>query len=166
MYIFIENKIKKDECSYYESTDAIVVRQPLIALNEYNLKFYKRVFRKIKKIINLAPKKPQIIDYNIIANLEKNYFFNNTKKEYFGCSVGWDNTPRHKNYGQVFSNKTPEIFQHTFKILLQESKKIKNEFLFINAWNEWAEGMYLEPDEENGYNYLEVIKKTKEAVLK
>lgn len=161
----IENKVKKEECSYCKMTDAIVARQPLIALNEYNLKFYKRVIRKIKKMINIIPDKPQIIDYSIIADYERNYFSNNTKKEYLGCSVGWDNTPRHKNFGQVFSNETAINFQQTVKELLKKSNKIGNEFLFINAWNEWAEGMYLEPDEESGYDYLEAIKKAKEDIL-
>jgi hypothetical protein len=39
--------------------------------------------------------------------------------------------------------------------LLDICKKQKKEFLFLTAWNEWGEGAMLEPDEENGYSYLE-----------
>ena len=38
------------------------------------------------------------------------------------------------------------------------AKQNNKEFIFFTAWNEWGEGAYIEPDTENGYEYLEVIK--------
>lgn len=75
-----------------------------------------------------------------------------------GAFVDWDNTPRNKN-GLCYIGATPEKFEN---YMTQLVKKVKQEYekkyIFINAWNEWAEGAYLEPDEKNGYEYLEAIK--------
>jgi len=73
----------------------------------------------------------------------------------------WDNTPRSDYRGEVFENTTPELFKQQIKkgIEFLETKNYPEKFLIIKSWNEWAEGNYLEPDRENGYAYLEVIKK-------
>lgn len=68
----------------------------------------------------------------------------------------WDNTPRRQYKGTVFNNMNPELFKKQIKLML--TKYPESEFLYINAWNEWGEGAYLEPDTDNEYKYLEVIK--------
>lgn len=76
-----------------------------------------------------------------------------------GAFVRWDNTPRHGERGFIYKGETPEKFK---KYLSEQIKHAKNDYnedmMFMYAWNEWAEGGYLEPDEEYGYGYLESIR--------
>lgn len=69
-----------------------------------------------------------------------------------GLFFEWDNTPRHGYRGIVVTPPSKNQFMKLMNHLRQE------EYIFINAWNEWAEGMILEPTEETGYKYLEWIK--------
>lgn len=72
--------------------------------------------------------------------------------------VDWDNTPRKKMRGSVYLGATPEKFKDYFKkLIIKTSKEYQQDKIFIFAWNEWAEGGYLEPDEKYGYGYLEAI---------
>ncbi len=80
------------------------------------------------------------------------------KKVYYGGFSGFDDTPRKGKNGTVISGATPEKFERYFAQLLAKNDRCGNEFTFINAWNEWGEGMYIEPDSENGYKYLEAVK--------
>lgn len=79
-------------------------------------------------------------------------------KTYFCGVSGYDDTPRRGISGECLINATPDIFKRQMKILMQKSIDYGNDFLFVNAWNEWGEGMYLEPDETDGYGYLDAIK--------
>lgn len=74
--------------------------------------------------------------------------------------VDWDNTPRRGKRGSVIIGGSPEKFEKYLELLIKKSRvNYKTDLLFIFAWNEWAEGGYLEPDEKNGYGYLNAIKK-------
>ena len=77
-----------------------------------------------------------------------------------GAFVDWDNTPRNGKRGLVIHGSTPKKFEKYLETLINKTKKeYKKDMIFIFAWNEWGEGGYLEPDEENKYGYLEAIKK-------
>ena len=72
----------------------------------------------------------------------------------------WDNTPRFGINGSVYDHVTPEKFYNYFDILVKNAKKYyHSDKVFVFAWNEWAEGGYLEPDELYGSGFLEAIKK-------
>ncbi len=70
----------------------------------------------------------------------------------------WDNTARRKNSPTVVLNGTPENYEYwlsaTIKITVEKLQRSER-LVFINAWNEWAEGCYLEPDQKFGNSFLE-----------
>ena len=85
-----------------------------------------------------------------------------TDKTYYEGFVDFDNTPRRGNKGRVAVNATPERFSHYLTKLMAKSSAEGKELLFLNAWNEWGEGMYLEPDEKYGDAYLKAVLYAKE----
>lgn len=73
--------------------------------------------------------------------------------------IDWDNTPRKGHRGSVYIGASPEKFKKYFAQLIVNTRKFyKTDKIFIFAWNEWAEGGYLEPDEKFGFGYLNAIK--------
>lgn len=81
----------------------------------------------------------------------------------FPCvSPGWDNSSRRVNKPfMAFVHSTPQLFGKWLQATLNKFKPYgKDEnFVFINAWNEWAEGNHLEPDQKWGRAYLEETRK-------
>ncbi|MFI3201168.1 MAG: glycoside hydrolase family 99-like domain-containing protein [Eubacteriales bacterium] len=78
---------------------------------------------------------------------------------YQGGFVDFDNTPRCGNQGDIMVGSNVILFEKYLRKLKGKMKASGLEYLFINAWNEWGEGMYLEPDKRNGYGFLEAVSK-------
>lgn len=78
-----------------------------------------------------------------------------------GAFVDFDNTARYRNRAKIFTGVTPEIFEDYLSRLVGLVKSEYHEkVILMNAWNEWGEGAYLEPDQRNGYAYLEAVKRS------
>jgi lipopolysaccharide biosynthesis protein len=76
----------------------------------------------------------------------------------FPCvTPSWDNTARRKKGATILQNATPVAYEYWLKTILQRSlaKSSQEPLVFINGWNEWAEGNHLEPCQKWGHAYLE-----------
>jgi len=109
--------------------------------------------------------KGKIFDWNFFPEGSESY--KNPGYELFrGVCPGWDNTARKKKSGYIFLNSTPaEYGRWLFNATLDTCKRFTNpdkRIIFINAWNEWAEGAHLEPDQKYGYGYLLETRRAKE----
>lgn len=100
--------------------------------------------------------KGRIRHYNMFAEaVVKDY---TTKYTLYPCVFpGWDNTPRRLYSSGIFACSTPQGYRQwlTKACMFSSTTHEKdNRFVFINAWNEWAEGAHLEPSKAHGYAYL------------
>ena len=103
-----------------------------------------------------------IYRYGDLVELERQRLDTRTARDdgraYFpGVMPGWDNEARRPGRGTVFAGATPKLYASWLDHALRASQRLNppdRQFVFINAWNEWAEGAYLEPDMDNGFAYL------------
>lgn len=79
-----------------------------------------------------------------------------------GITPGWDNSARRKTGYVIFTQSTPEIYKKWLQHIVSnyQPKSVEENLLFINAWNEWAEGNHLEPCMKWGRKYLEATRDT------
>jgi lipopolysaccharide biosynthesis protein len=78
-------------------------------------------------------------------------------KRFRGVMTGFDNTPKMQTRSWVFLDSSPLLYQEWLMDALRETveKHTSGEqFVFVNAWNEWAEGAILEPCSQFGDGYL------------
>lgn len=156
-----------------ECFDAAIEFQPhseyLLSFLESNLKkklaaynkqpFYKRFFLKSndEELYRLKYR----IDYNEYVDyvLEK-HSYPTAYKRYPGANPMWDNTARRGKKAFILNNANPEKYKEWLNYHKKNFKPFSQEenFLFINAWNEWAEGNHLEPCQNWKLQYLEATK--------
>lgn len=153
-----ERKIAEFKKKTSKATEFVHLREPASMLSNYVLKlnylpnrFANALGKKFKgranylvrysgQLMFASASKKQICDPSIIR----------------GLCFEWDNTPRHGYRGYLISPPSKKEF-------FNYMRSVNNsEYVFINAWNEWCEGMILEPTEENGYKYLEWLKEWKD----
>ncbi|HEX3464167.1 MAG TPA: glycoside hydrolase family 99-like domain-containing protein [Candidatus Elarobacter sp.] len=80
---------------------------------------------------------------------------------YRTAMAGWDNTARLGERATIFHGATPELYEEWLHALVTEARlgHPDHRLVFVNAWNEWAEGAHLEPDRRFGTGYLEATRR-------
>jgi hypothetical protein len=138
--------------------DGELIFQPSFAL----LHNFNKENRLLKSAVERISENDVIIPYDsawpIMASVSER--IENHNNLFSSVVPGWDNTPRRKEGGLVLNGSTPEAYGRWLKL---EVSRLRNRepdkrVIFINAWNEWAEGNHLEPDLKFGRQYLETTK--------
>jgi lipopolysaccharide biosynthesis protein len=79
---------------------------------------------------------------------------------------GWDNTARRKSERSIFKHSSPALYEEWLRQTLRATAADESRLniVFINAWNEWAEGNHLEPCQRWGRAYLEATRKALDSI--
>lgn len=151
------NTFQKEPC--LKQSEAVIDFEPMLTVNT-QLSTSGKVVRKVKQILrkNFKLKILDTYDYDTVWKniINKKVSYGN-KKVFLGGFVDWDNTARKNENATIIKGASPEKFEKYLTEQLKKADEVNSEFVFINAWNEWAEGTYLEPDKKYKYGYLEAV---------
>jgi len=127
--------------------------------NVFNMSVLKRIKRRLMKYMGLKLEKDQY-HYDYFEYVQKQIELNFSKDVYPGITPMWDNSARRKIDPFILHNSTPEKYKYWLSHIKNNYtwEEMPESFLFINAWNEWAEGNHLEPCEKWSRSYLEATK--------
>lgn len=105
----------------------------------------------------------RVFDYKYLVDQSKS-IASEKYPLYHTVMPSWDNEARKPGKGHIFHNANPALYQEWLINTCRHTCNIhkKDKYVFINAWNEWAEGAYLEPDRRYGYAHLQA---TSNAIL-
>ena len=111
----------------------------------------------------LRPYQPingSVLSYPEVANHYMNKIRNENFMQFRSLVPVWDNTPRYGSEAYALHGFSPKVMQQWLEHIIRYSVNVLPEdrrFVVVNAWNEWAEGAHIEPDQRYGYAYLNGI---------
>ncbi|MCR9063043.1 MAG: glycoside hydrolase family 99-like domain-containing protein [Cytophagales bacterium] len=141
--------------------DAVIEWQP----DWGNLKIHPNFWQRIKQKLGIENSYSKD---NYAEVVERMLAKIPPETKHFECIMpGWDNCARKKKKAFVIDGSTPDLYEHWLEELCKKYTPPSKEenFLFINAMNEWAEGNHLEPDHKWGRAYLEATKRVLQKYL-
>ncbi len=116
----------------------------------------KKIVTRLKGGLNASPKR---IAY---ADVVRHALEDLPDEPRFLPSVlpNWDNTPRSGARGVVYEGATPALFEQYLRKAVDKvaNRPPSTAIVFLKAWNEWAEGNYVEPDLKYGHAYLDAVR--------
>ena len=131
------------------------LQQPWLILN------YKRIRRRVIGLLNQVfhLSIPQNKPFRFADVARRAVAIESPEGTYGGVFAGWDNTPRRGLISTIVLPPTKQEFKNYLTAKIQQTQNVYHtDFVFVNAWNEWAEGTVLEPDTIHRHQYLEAIK--------
>jgi 2-polyprenyl-3-methyl-5-hydroxy-6-metoxy-1,4-benzoquinol methylase len=122
-----------------------------------------RVQNRAVDVKNFVPLEGLVVQYTEVA---ERYLANDYRDRlvYRGVYPSWDNTARLERRAVVTVDANPENYEQWLRRatnLTERERDPEHRLVFINAWNEWAEGCHLEPDQKFGLGFLEATSRVK-----
>ena len=109
-----------------------------------------------------------VYDWQFLRRRSDNYS-TPSYKLFRGVCPSWDNEARRPGRGGVMIGSSPDEYRAWLKNAIRDTvtrfEEPSDRLVFVNAWNEWAEGAYLEPDRRYGYAYLQATRDALEDVV-
>lgn len=109
------------------------------------------IYQKIK----LSVSANNIVSYSRMVERILNKVWPTGYRKYPCVFPSWDNSARRKS-ATIIQNDDPAVYGKWLKKAVEDVQAYPDaeRFVFINAWNEWAEGCHLEPDRKHGHAFL------------
>jgi lipopolysaccharide biosynthesis protein len=104
-----------------------------------------------------------ILDYPALARAYLDRVYGG-RKVFKGVVPSWDNTARNGNRAVIVWNGTPANYEYWLSEAVRQTREESSRderLVFVNAWNEWAEGCHLEPDRKYQRQFLEATLRVK-----